>query len=54
MVGLEFWVRFRRSIYADETILLEWLVVKEAPNEKLKGDIVELCGDTSSHQSSWR
>ena len=26
MVGLEFWVRFRRPIYADETIKLEWLV----------------------------
>jgi acyl dehydratase len=36
MVGLEFWVRFRRPIYADETILLEWLVVKVTPNDKLK------------------
>jgi 3-hydroxybutyryl-CoA dehydratase len=44
MVGLEFWVRFRRPIYADETILLEWLVVKVTSNEKLKGDIVELRG----------
>jgi 3-hydroxybutyryl-CoA dehydratase len=44
MVGLEFWVRFRRPIYADETILLEWLVVKVTPNEKLKGDVVELRG----------
>ena len=44
MVGLEFWVRFRRPIYADETILLEWLVVKVTPNENLKGDIVELRG----------
>jgi 3-hydroxybutyryl-CoA dehydratase len=44
MVGLEFWVRFRRPIYADETILLEWLVVKGAPNDKLKGEIVELRG----------
>jgi hypothetical protein len=42
MVGLEFWVRFRRPIYADETINLEWLVVKITPNEKLRGDIVEL------------
>jgi acyl dehydratase len=24
MVGLEFWVRFRRPIYADETLRLEW------------------------------
>ncbi len=44
MVGLEFWVRFRRPIYADETILLEWLVVKVTPNEALNGDIVELRG----------
>jgi acyl dehydratase len=44
MVGLEFWVRFRRAIYADETIQLEWLVVKVTPNAKLKGDIVELRG----------
>ena len=44
MVGMEFWVRFRRPIYADETIRLEWLVVKVTPNEKLKGEIVELRG----------
>ncbi len=44
MVGLEFWVRFRRPIYADETILLEWLVVKVTPNPKLDGDVVELRG----------
>ena len=44
MVGLEFWVRFRRPIYADETIRLEWLVVRVAPNQKLRWDIVELRG----------
>jgi acyl dehydratase len=44
MVGLEFWVRFRRPIYADETLRLEWLVVKVTPNAKLKGDVVELRG----------
>ena len=44
MLGLEFWVRFRRPIYADETILLEWLVVKVTPNHKLRGEIVELRG----------
>jgi len=27
MLGLEFWVQFRRPIYADETISLEWLVI---------------------------
>jgi acyl dehydratase len=44
MLGLEFWVRFRRPIYADETIRLEWMVVRVTPNEKLKGEIVELRG----------
>jgi acyl dehydratase len=44
MLGLEFWVRFRRPIYADETIRLEWLVVKVTPNEKLHGEVVELRG----------
>ena len=44
MVGLEFWVRFRKPIYADETIRLEWLVVKVTPNERLNGDVVELRG----------
>ena len=48
MVGLEFWVRFRRPVYADETICLEWLVVKVTANEKLKGDIVELRGRIKS------
>jgi 3-hydroxybutyryl-CoA dehydratase len=44
MLGLEFWVRFRRPIYADETIRLEWMVVKVTPNKKLQGEIVELRG----------
>ena len=44
MVGLEFWVRFRRPIFADETIRLEWLVVRVTPNGKLGGDVVELRG----------
>jgi len=44
MVGLEFWVRFRRPIDAEEKIRLEWLVVKVTPNAKLGGDIVELRG----------
>lgn len=44
MVGLEFWVRFRRPIYADETVRLEWLVIKVTPSEKLGGEIVDLRG----------
>lgn len=44
MLGLEFWVRFRRPIFADETIRLEWLAIKVTHNEKLRGDVVELRG----------
>ena len=44
MVGLEFWVRFRRPVSAEEKIRLEWLVVKVTPNAKLGGDVVELRG----------
>jgi len=44
MLGLEFWVRFRRPIYADETIRMEWMVVRVTPNQKLRGEIVELRG----------
>jgi acyl dehydratase len=44
MVGLEFWVRFRKAIFADETIRLEWLTIKVTPNAKLHGDVVELRG----------
>jgi len=33
-----------RPIYADETVLLEWLVVSVTPNEKLNGEVVELRG----------
>ena len=44
MVGLEFWVRFRRAIFADETIRLEWLTIKVTPSAKLGGDIVDLRG----------
>lgn len=44
MLGLEFWVQFRRPIYADETIILEWMVIKVSPNKKLKGEIVDLRG----------
>jgi acyl dehydratase len=44
ILGLEFWIRFRRAVYADETIRLEWMVIKVTPNEKLGGDVVELRG----------
>ena len=44
MVGLEFWFRFRRPVFADERILLEWLVVGVKHNDRLGGDVVELRG----------
>ena len=44
MLGLEFSLEFRRPVYADETILLEWLVVKVTPSPNLNGDVVELLG----------
>ena len=44
MVGLEFWVGFRRPIYADDTIRLEWLVIDVTRSERLGGDIVDLRG----------
>ena len=44
MVGLEFWVRFRKAIYADETIHLEWLAIRVAPNARLGGAVVDLRG----------
>ena len=44
MVGLEFWVRFRTPVYADERITLEWLVIKVTPNARLGGDVVDLRG----------
>src|SRR5262245_5129960 len=44
MVGLEFWFRFRRPVLADETVRVEWLVVKVTPHARLGGDIVDLRG----------
>jgi acyl dehydratase len=44
VVGLDFAVRFRRPVFADETIRLEWLVVRVTPNAKLGGDVVDLRG----------
>jgi len=44
MLGLEFWFRFRRPVYADETITLEWLVVALKESSRLGGEIVDLRG----------
>jgi len=44
MIGLEFWQRFKRLVYADETIKLEWLIIKVTPSKKLNGEVIELRG----------
>jgi acyl dehydratase len=44
MVGLEYWVRFRRPVFADETVRLEWLIIKVTPNARLGGHVVDLRG----------
>ena len=44
MVGLEYWVRFRRPVFADETIFLEWLIVRVTTNPRLGGHMVDLRG----------
>ena len=49
MVGLEFWFRFRRPVFADETVRVEWLVVMVTPHARLGGDIVDLRGRIRGH-----
>ena len=44
MLGLDFWFRFRRPVFADEAVRLEWLVIAVRPAPRLGGDIVELRG----------
>jgi 3-hydroxybutyryl-CoA dehydratase len=44
MLGLEFWFRFRRPVYADERITLEWLVVSVKDDPRRGGEIIDLRG----------
>ena len=44
MLGLEFWYQYKRPVFADETIRLEWLIVSARPSASLKGYIVDLRG----------
>jgi 3-hydroxybutyryl-CoA dehydratase len=44
VVGLQFSVKFRRPVYADETITIEWVVVEVTPNAKLGGEVVDMRG----------
>ncbi len=44
MVGLDFSFRFKKPIYADETIEMEWLVVRVKNTPHLNGDVIEMRG----------
>jgi acyl dehydratase len=44
VIGLEFTVTFRRAVFADEHVRVEWDVVKVTPNSRLKGEIVDMIG----------
>jgi len=44
MVGLDFSFRFKKPIYADETIEMEWLVIRVKSAPHLNGDVVEMRG----------
>lgn len=44
VIGLEFTVQFRRAVFADERIRVEWDVVNVTPNARLKGEIVDMVG----------
>jgi acyl dehydratase len=44
VVGLEFTVTFRRAVFADESVRIEWDVIKVTPNAKLNGEIVDMLG----------
>jgi acyl dehydratase len=44
MVGLDFSFRFKKPIYADETIEMEWLVIRVENAPHLKGDVIEMRG----------
>jgi 3-hydroxybutyryl-CoA dehydratase len=44
MLGLEFWFRFNKPVYADETVDLEWLVVSVKQTSRRDGQIIDLRG----------
>ncbi|MBV7334673.1 hypothetical protein KFU94_41835 [Chloroflexi bacterium TSY] len=44
MVGLEYTIYFKRPVFADETISIEWLIIKTTPYKHTQGLIVDLRG----------
>ena len=49
MLGLEYWLAFKKPVYADEEIELEWLVISVKPSPRLGGVIVDLRGRVRNH-----
>ncbi|KAB2873885.1 MAG: MaoC family dehydratase [Pseudorhodoplanes sp.] len=43
-VGLDFSIRFHKAIYGDETVTLEWEVMRVTQTSAQTGDVVELKG----------
>lgn len=44
MLGLEFTFRFKRPVYADEAVDVEWLIVRVTDSERLQGHLIDLRG----------
>ena len=44
MLGLEFGFKFRRPVFADQTVRLDWLVISVRESSSLGGEIVDLRG----------
>jgi acyl dehydratase len=44
MVGIEFWFAFRRPVFADETVSIEWLVVAVKDNARHRAQEIDLRG----------
>ena len=44
MLGLEFSFKFKRPVYVDEKVDVEWLVVSVTDSERLNGQLVDLRG----------
>lgn len=44
MLGLDFGFRFKKAVFVDQTVRLDWLVVSVRPSASLGGEIVDLRG----------
>jgi len=44
MLGLEFSLKFKCPVYADEKVKVEWLIVRVTDSERLQGQLIDLRG----------